>query len=65
MIVRLEVAFDHHPCLERNLSVMATATRLWLFLEVLDLVQSLHAVLNQDETCLCFYASARVLLVTM
>jgi len=28
MIFRLEVAFDHHPRLERNLSVMATATQV-------------------------------------
>jgi len=47
MIFRLEVAFDHdHPRLERKLSAMATATHLWLFLEVLDIVKTLCAVLN-------------------
>jgi len=46
MIFRLEVAFDHPPRLERKLSVMATETRLWLFLEVLDIVQTLRAVFN-------------------
>ena len=62
MIFRLEVAFDHHHRLERNLSVMATATHLWLCLEVLDLVQSLRAVFTRMKR-VRLYASARVLLL--
>ena len=43
---------------------MATTTHLclWLFLEVLDIVQTLRAVFNWDDTYLCFYASTIVLL---
>ena len=58
---RVEVAFDHHPRLEREFSIIAATTYLWLFLEILDLVETLGAFEIGWNGCLCFKASAMVL----
>ena len=48
MIFRV-VAFDHHFHLESKLSVTAFATHLWLFLKVLNLVQTLRVFSTRNR----------------
>ena len=43
------VAFDHHLHLESKLSVTAFAAHLWLFLKVLNLVQTLRVFSTRME----------------
>jgi len=43
------VAFDHHLHMESKLSVTAVATHLWLFLKVLNLVQTLRVFSTRME----------------
>jgi len=62
MIFRVDAAFDNHPPLGKQKSVMAAATPLWLLIEILSLVGALLDFEPGRNLETAVYASAIVLL---